>query len=152
MQLTTKKAARFALIKSFASCCSTNAIGGPPIEELVPINPERKPAENIAEDVGLSITFDRLKATAAITEIPNHRASARWSIQSNSIPPAIVPGILPRIAYFNPANEIDFQNLAELATDRVSAQTVMGAGLPQFGRQRGIHQQDPLGGPILEGA
>ena len=75
-QLTIKKAAIFARMKSFSSCCSTSAIGGPPIEELVPINPERNPAENMAGAVSQH-DIARLRPTATITESPNHRASER---------------------------------------------------------------------------
>ncbi len=127
-QLTMKKAARFARMKSFSSCCSTSAIGGPPIEELVPINPERNPAENMAGAVGRNMIFARLRPTATITESPSHRASERWSIHSNRKPPATVPGMRPRMANFKPANDMDFQNFAALATDRVKAQIVIGAG------------------------
>ena len=128
MQLTTKKAARFARIKSFSSCCKTRAMGGPPIAELVPIKPDKNPAENIAVAVGFNMTLARLKPTATMTEMPNHNASALWSIHNSNMPPATVPGILPIIAYLRPANEIDFQNLAAFARDRVSAQIVIGAG------------------------
>ena len=76
-QLTMKKAARLARMKSFSSCCNTKAIGGPPIDELVPINPEKNPAENMAGAVGLNMIFERLKPTATMTERPNHRASER---------------------------------------------------------------------------
>ena len=45
-QLAQKKADMLALIYSLFSCCSNKAIGGPPIEVLVPINPDKNPAEN----------------------------------------------------------------------------------------------------------
>ena len=34
----------------------------------------------------------------------------------------------PRMANFRPSNDMDFQNFAALATDRVKAQIVIGAG------------------------
>ena len=47
------------------------------MDELVPIKPERKPAENMALLVGFNTIFARLRPTANKTESPNHRANAR---------------------------------------------------------------------------
>ena len=96
-------------------------MGGPPIEELVPMKPDKKPAENKAPGVGFNTTFPTLKSTAKSTEIPNHKASCCWSIQNNSNPPAIVPGIRPRIANLRPAKDMKCQCFNALARDSTSA-------------------------------
>ena len=127
-QLTQKKADMFALINSLSSCCKSKAIGGPPIEVLVPINPDKNPAESIKPELGLSFRLLRLNATAATTERPTQSASCSMEIQTKSIPPAIVPGIRPRMANFKPEKDMDRQCLAAITRDRVSAEIVIGAG------------------------
>lgn len=127
-QLTTKNAARLALMKSFSWCCITNAIGGPPIDVLVPMNPERKPAQKSDLPFALKMILLMLRATATRTDRPSQSASAFWSIHSSRKPPDMVPGILPKIANFKPRNEIERQWLYEFATDKVNAEIVMGAG------------------------
>ncbi len=103
-------------------------MGGPPIELLVPINPDKKPAENKEADVGLKTTLLRLSPTATITVIPNQRASCSCEIQNSNNPPATVPGIRPMMANFSPSKEIECQCLAALANDKVNAEIVIGAG------------------------
>ena len=94
----------------------------------MPINPERKPAENKEPGVGLKPTLPKLSPTATITEIPSHKANCSWEIQNNKRPPAIVPGTRPIIANFKPSKDIEFQCLAAFANDSVNAETVIGAG------------------------
>ena len=84
-------------------------MGGPPIEVLVPINPDKNPAENKEPVLGFNFKLLRLSITATITEIPTNNASCSTEIQTNNIPPHIVPGIRPRIAYFKPEKDIDSQ-------------------------------------------
>ena len=98
------------------------------MDVLVPMNPERKPAENIAPRVGRKAILPRLSQTAASTDIPSHNPRVRWSIQNMSRPPATVPGSLPRIANLSPVKEIECRKRQALATDSVSAATVIGAG------------------------
>ena len=75
-QLITKNAARLALMKSFSWCCITSAIGGPPIDVLVPMNPERKPAQKSDLLFALKTILFILRATATKTDRPNQSASA----------------------------------------------------------------------------
>ena len=57
------------------------------MDELVPMNPDRNPAQNIAGRVGRNPTLPRLSQTAPSTDIPSHRPNVRWSIQNISRPP-----------------------------------------------------------------
>lgn len=98
------------------------------MDELVPMKPDKKPAESNAPGVGFNATFPKLKNTAKITEMPNHKANCCWSIQIISNPPAIVPGIRPRMANLSPVKDMKCQCFSALASDNVSAHIDIGAG------------------------
>ncbi len=95
---TTKKRARVARTTGPSERLCTTAMGGPPIDDVVPMVPDSTPAIASVTGVGRTWSPEATSATAMRTIAANSSPSVSSSTALRRAAPASVPGTSPVMA------------------------------------------------------